>query len=119
MRSHTLWGAELLESRPGFELAAIIARWHHERADGHGYPDGLAGDEIPESVAVAQVADAFDALISDRPYRSGRSAAEAVREIRLNAGSQFNPRVVAALEGLLARGELPDDSASRHAAAAA
>jgi len=119
MRNHTLWGAELLVSRPGFELAAIIARWHHERADGKGYPDGLAGDEIPESVAIAQVADAFDALISDRPYRSGRSAAEAVREIKLNAGSQFSPRVVAALERLLERGELPDDSASRGMATAA
>ncbi len=110
MRQHTLWGSELLASRPGFELAAIVARWHHERADGKGYPDGLAGDEIPDAVAITQVADAFDALISNRPYRSGRPAEDAVEEIRLNAGSQFSEKVVRALETLYERGALATDA---------
>jgi HD-GYP domain-containing protein (c-di-GMP phosphodiesterase class II) len=77
-----------------------IARWSHERLDGRGYPDGLAADEIPEPARIVLVADAFDALTSDRPYRPGRTAAEALDEIRLHVGTQFCPRVVAELEGL-------------------
>ena len=70
MKHHTSWGAEFLAGRPGFELAATIARSHHERWDGGGYPDGLAGEAIPESAAIVAVADSFDAMTSDRPYRA-------------------------------------------------
>jgi HD-GYP domain-containing protein (c-di-GMP phosphodiesterase class II) len=107
MRQHTIWGAQFLEGRHGFDLATVVARCHHERWDGGGYPQGLSGDEIPEAASITSVADSFDAITSDRPYRSGRSAREAVEEIESCAGKQFSPRVVAALRSLFDAGELP------------
>jgi HD-GYP domain-containing protein (c-di-GMP phosphodiesterase class II) len=77
-----------------------ITRWSHERLDGMGYPDGLTGDEIPEPARIVLVADAFDALTSKRPYRTGRTAALALEEIREHSGTQFCPRVVEQLEAL-------------------
>ena len=97
MKHHTTWGAEFLAGRPGFELAGVIARSHHERWDGGGYPDGLAGEAIPETATIVAVADSFDAIISDRPYRAARSIAAAMREIVACSGKQFSPRVVRAL----------------------
>jgi diguanylate cyclase (GGDEF)-like protein len=107
MQQHTVWGGEFLSGRKGFELAAAVARSHHERWDGAGYPQGLAGDEIPEAAAIASVADSFDAITSDRPYRAGRPAAEAISEIVACSGKQFSPRVVDALVRLYERRELP------------
>lgn len=75
-----------------------IARSSHERIDGTGYPDGKKGDEIPLAARIVFVADAFDALTTDRPYRRGRHVAGAVEEIRLNAGTQFCATVVSALD---------------------
>jgi hypothetical protein len=83
------------------DLPAIvlqIARSSHERVDGGGYPDGLAGDEIPLPARIVLVADALDALTSDRPYRKGRSLDAAMAELRANAGKQFCPTVIRALE---------------------
>ena len=77
-----------------------IARHSHERMDGHGYPDGLAGEQIPLPARIVLVADAFDALTSDRPYRPARTAHIALEEIRTHTGTQFCPRVVEALEAL-------------------
>jgi putative nucleotidyltransferase with HDIG domain len=77
-----------------------IARSSHERMDGKGYPDGLRGEEIPLPARIALVADAWDALTTDRPYRRGRSVAEALQEMRAHAGTQFCPTVIAALERL-------------------
>jgi len=107
MKHHTTWGAEFLAGRPGFELAAVIARSHHERWDGGGYPDGLAGEAIPEAATIVAVADSFDAITSDRPYRAARSVAAAVREIVACSGKQFSPRVVQALVRLHKRKMLP------------
>ncbi len=113
MKQHTLWGSAFLSEQPGFELAASVARHHHERWDGGGYPDGLAGEEIPESAQITTVADSFDAMTSDRPYRRGRPIDEAVAEIASCSGTQFSPRVVDALVRLFERGALafvhPDD----------
>jgi diguanylate cyclase (GGDEF)-like protein len=106
MRRHTLWGAGLLSGRRGFDLATLVARSHHERWDGAGYPDSLAGEAIPEAAAIVAVADSFDAMTSDRPYRDARPAEEAIAEINACAGTQFSPRVVAALNALYERGEL-------------
>jgi putative two-component system response regulator len=78
-------------------MAARIARSHHERWDGSGYPDGLAGEEIPLAARIVAVADVYDALVSDRPYRSALTDAEAIAQIDAGTGSQFDPRVVAAL----------------------
>ncbi len=107
MKEHTTWGGQFLDGRIGFELASMVARAHHERWDGAGYPAGLTGREIPEPAQIASVADAFDAMISDRPYRYGRTVAQAVSEITACGGSQFSPTVVEALIRLHGRGLLP------------
>ncbi len=100
MKQHTVWGEDFLMERPGFELAATIARSHHERWDGTGYPDGLVGKSIPTAATIVSVADAFDAMVNDRPYRSARSVAAAVREIVSCSGAQFSPKVVQSLARL-------------------
>jgi diguanylate cyclase (GGDEF)-like protein/PAS domain S-box-containing protein len=106
MKEHTVWGSEFLGSRGGFELAMHVARSHHERWDGSGYPDGLLGDLIPEAAAITSVADSLDAMINNRPYRAGRPLADAVLEIQAWSGRQFSPRIVDALVALHERGEL-------------
>lgn len=118
MRRHTVWGAEFLRGRKGFDLAEIVAHSHHERWDGGGYPAGLKGDKISEAAAITCVADTFDAITNDRPYRSGRTQEEAVREILSCSGTQFSPRVTAALERLYNRRALPLVPEARHEAAA-
>lgn len=107
MKQHTIWGSEFLAGQQGFELAAAVARNHHERWDGSGYPSGLAGNEIPEAAQITAVADAFDAMTNDRPYRSGRPAAEAIAEIVACSGTQFSPRVVDALVRVWEAGAIP------------
>ena len=74
-------------------------RHSHEHLDGSGYPDGLSGDDIPLASRILLVADAYDAMTSDRPYRDSLSPEEAVEELERNAGSQFDPRCVEALVG--------------------
>jgi HD-GYP domain-containing protein (c-di-GMP phosphodiesterase class II) len=83
-----------------------IARWAHERMDATGYPDALPGSEIPLSARIVSVADALDALTSDRPYRKARPLAAALIELREHVGTQFCPDVVAALEAVVV--EEPD-----------
>jgi diguanylate cyclase (GGDEF)-like protein/putative nucleotidyltransferase with HDIG domain len=109
MKQHTVWGAEFLAQRPGFEMAAVVAACHHERWDGGGYPRGLSGEQIPEIAQIVTVADSFDAITSDRPYRAARGADWAIEEIMRCAGTQFSPRVVDALRALYERGELTAD----------
>ena len=107
MKHHTVWGGEFLDARPGFGLAAEVARCHHERWDGTGYPSGLVAEEIPEAAAITSVADSLDAMTNDRPYRQGRPLSEAVIEVQAWSGRQFSPRVVDALVRLYERGALP------------
>ena len=97
MRRHTIEGEQILSAVPEIAPVARIVRSCHERYDGKGYPDGLAGVEIPLVARIVFCADAFHAIRCDRPYRPGRSAADALAEIRANAGTQFDPVVVAAL----------------------
>ena len=89
-------GARILEYAHLTDIAAWVLR-HHERIDGRGYPDGLAADEIPVEARVLAVADAYEAMTADRPYREGLPAAAAEAELREGAGTQFDPDVVAAL----------------------
>jgi diguanylate cyclase (GGDEF)-like protein len=100
IRTHPVVGEQLVQSFPELALAAAAVRHHHERWDGTGYPDGRAGRDIPVEARIVAVADAFNAIISDRPYQSARSEADALAELRRCAGSHFDPDVVEALEGL-------------------
>jgi HD-GYP domain-containing protein (c-di-GMP phosphodiesterase class II) len=93
--------------RAGLDVEADFVRHHHERLDGAGYPDGLAGEAIPFESRVVFVADAFEAMTSDRAYRCGMSPGAALEELRRCSGTQFDPRVVEALAALLERDELP------------
>ena len=98
MKTHAALGARLLSGShsPVLQMATIIAASHHERWDGTGYPIGLAGEAIPLVGRVVAVADVFDALTHDRPYKSAWPVEQAIAEIKHAAGSQFDPRVVAA-----------------------
>lgn len=100
IREHPLMGVTIL--RPIHELQDCLlgVKYHHERYDGSGYPEGLKGDQIPLIAAIISVADAFDAMISDRPYRKALSKESAITEMKLQAGKQFNPEVVSSLIGL-------------------
>ena len=117
MKMHTVWGAEFLAGHRGFDLATEIARSHHERWDGGGYPDGLSSEEIPVAATLVAVADAFDAITSDRPYRAARSIEEAMVELQAASGSQFSPEVVKAMVRLDRQGRLVHDDTSDHVAA--
>ena len=82
-------------------------RNHHERWDGRGYPDGLADEAIPIGAQLLAVADSFDAMVSDRPYRSGMAAGVARERLLAGVGSQFRPRAVTAFAALLDAGMAP------------
>jgi PAS domain S-box-containing protein len=95
LQMHTTLGEHLLSYVPFVsELAYDVVAYHHERWDGSGYPWGLRGEAIPLAARIFAVADAFDAITSDRPYRKARSIAVAIAEIETGAGSQFDPAVV-------------------------
>jgi hypothetical protein len=97
IRTHPMQGYRMLSAVRFLEPAAELVLAHHERFDGKGYPRGLRGDEIPLGARIFAVADAYDAITSDRPYKSARTDAEARAEIARGAGTQFDPRVVEAL----------------------
>ena len=101
MQRHAAEGARIID-RLGFLNDAVPAiRHHHERYDGAGYPDGIAGEEIPLGARIIHVADALDSMLTTRIYRAARPAAEALEELRRAAGTQFCPRCVTALERIL------------------
>jgi diguanylate cyclase (GGDEF)-like protein len=117
MKRHSLLGYDIVQAAD-MQLEARWVRHHHERFDGGGYPDGLAGEEIPLESRVILVADAFEAMTSDRPYRLAPGQSFAVRELGRHAGTQFDPTVVEALTRVLARaGEVGDVSGRARSAA--
>jgi putative nucleotidyltransferase with HDIG domain len=103
VKTHAALGARVLEddATEALATAAAIARHHHERWDGRGYPDGLAGQEIPLAARIVHVADVFDVLVHERPYRESFSVAAALEEIERGSGSQFDPQAVRVFSGLL------------------
>jgi diguanylate cyclase (GGDEF)-like protein len=113
MRTHTLIGERIILAAPSLAHAAPVVRASHERVDGTGYPDRLRGDEIPLGARIVAVCDAFDAMVSDRPYRNAMSVAEACVELRRSAGSQFDQQVVETFLRVVERTtELPLDRAA-------
>jgi two-component system cell cycle response regulator len=105
MRRHTLIGERILDAAPALAKAAKLVRWSHERWDGHGYPDGISGEQIPLGSRIIAVCDAFDAMTSERPYRHALSAEDAIRELQRCAGAQFDPAVVRAVVAALTERE--------------
>jgi putative nucleotidyltransferase with HDIG domain len=103
MKTHVTRGAEIIQMVPGLTWALPVVRGHHERWDGTGYPDRLQGEAIPLLARVVCVADAFDAMTSDRPYRKGMTLAAAYAEIESLAGKQFDPQCVRAFVNLRPR----------------
>jgi two-component system, cell cycle response regulator len=98
VRWHTLIGERMiLHAVPSARDLAALVRFSHERWDGFGYPDGLAGEAIPPGARIIFVCDSFDAITSERAYRERRSARSALTELRRCSGTQFDPQVVAAL----------------------
>ncbi len=96
MKTHTTKGAKLIEPAGFLAPALPIVRSHHERWDGDGYPDGLKGEAIPRLARIVAVAEAFDAMAFDTPYRRGQPAEVAFAEIERHQGRQFDPEVVTA-----------------------
>ena len=96
MRRHPEWGSGMLAHIPGLEAVAIVVRFHHERWDGSGYPDGLEGDHIPLASRIVAVCDAYNAITAHRAYREGRAHDHALEELRRCSGEQFDPVVVEA-----------------------
>ena len=96
MKTHPLIGVQIVAPIAFLGGAVDVIRCHHERWDGRGYPDGLAGERIPLGARIFSVCDTFDAMTSDRPYRRAQPFEAAVEEIERHAGSQFDPEVVRA-----------------------
>jgi response regulator RpfG family c-di-GMP phosphodiesterase len=96
IRRHALIGYEILKNSPShyLQLGATIARYHHEKYDGSGYPEGLKGEEIPLAARIVAVVDVFDALTTMRPYKQAWPLDEALDYLRANAGSHFDPRCI-------------------------
>jgi putative two-component system response regulator len=91
MRLHPITGERICEPLAVSKAFGPIIRNHHERWDGRGYPDGLAGEEIPIGARIVGIVDAFDAMVHSRPYRAARSIDQALAELRRGSGSQFDP----------------------------
>ena len=108
MRRHTVIGENMLSAAPAMASIARLVRCSHERWDGGGYPDGLRGEMSPLASRIIFVCDAFDAMLSERPYDSGRSVESALAELVRCAGSQFDPAVVAALHAEVAESALAE-----------
>ena len=96
VRRHPVIGERIILAAPALARVAALVRASHERWDGGGYPDALAGDRIALGARIVAVADAFEAMIAGRPYRAARTADEALEELRRHAGTQFDPDVVEA-----------------------
>ncbi|TMC67628.1 MAG: response regulator [Chloroflexi bacterium] len=118
MRQHSVEGERICLSLRSVAYYLPIIRHHHERIDGEGYPDHLAGNEIPIGARITAIADSWDAMVSDRPYRAGLAEDEAVRRLRQGAGSQWDAGIVSVFLDLLNSGLTQRVTASQLAAIA-
>jgi putative nucleotidyltransferase with HDIG domain len=97
MKQHAMQGVQLLADMPELEPLVPAVRWHHERMDGRGYPDGLDPVSIPEIARIVSVADAFNAMVARRPYRAPLAPSFAIEELKRHRGTQFDPAIVEAM----------------------
>jgi HD-GYP domain-containing protein (c-di-GMP phosphodiesterase class II) len=111
MRKHTLVGERILGASPALAPVARLVRSSHERWDGQGYPDGLAGEEIPLGARIILVCDAFDAMRRERPWAAPRDQRGTLAEIRGGAGTQFDPQLVELFLDVVAREQEADPGA--------
>jgi len=111
IKKHAALGAGILSNIESLKEVSKIIRHHHEWYNGEGYPDGLTGEEIPLGSRIISVADAYQAMTSDRPYRKAFSKEKAIAELERGAGSQFDPKIVRIFIGILLgeRGNLRKD----------
>ncbi len=100
VKRHPSEGAQILETIPSLRHLTTAARYHHERWDGNGYPEGLSGDHIPTVAQILAVCDAYDAMTSRRAYRDSRTHEEALEEVARSTGLHFGPKVAAAFLAL-------------------
>jgi response regulator RpfG family c-di-GMP phosphodiesterase len=107
IKAHPVIGETIVKPLGLIDIERSLIRHHHERFDGQGYPDGLRGDVIPLLVRVLSVADSFDAMTSNRPYRMAMSVADAMEGLRQSAGTQFDPDVVDAMDRALTEEAIP------------
>ncbi len=107
MKKHTLHGEKILSSSKFFRMGKEVARWHHEKFDGVGYPDGLSEYSIPLSARIVAVADVFDALTNERVYKKAWTVGKAYKEIMNLSGTHFDPLVVDAFDNLYKEGVIP------------
>jgi two-component system cell cycle response regulator len=108
MRRHTIIGERIIAAAPALGPAARLVRASHEAFDGSGYPDRLANAEIPVGARIIAICDAYDAMVSNRPYSSAKTTADALAELRRCAGTQFDPAIVPIFEQVIAeRARLP------------
>jgi putative nucleotidyltransferase with HDIG domain len=103
MKDHSAASGRILERVPSLRRCAEVVRAHHEAYDGGGYPDGLSGDDIPFESRIVAVADSFNAMISDRPYRAAILPRDAMRILEEGKGKKWDPRVVGAIHGVFAQ----------------
>ncbi|MFN4182006.1 MAG: HD domain-containing phosphohydrolase, partial [bacterium] len=113
LKEHVLYGEKILQSIPRMEEIIGGVKYHHEKFDGSGYPEGLKGSEIPLFGRIIGIADTFDAMTTDRPYRKGMPDEIATAEIRKMAGTQFDPRAVEAFLQAFEAGEILSESRRR------
>lgn len=103
IKEHTTKGWEILKHVPQLKKAAEAARWHHERWDGLGYPDGLKGEKVPFEVRIVKMADSYDAMASNRSYRKALPQYKIIEEINKNKGTQFDPQIADAMLRIIVR----------------
>ena len=106
MKQHTVIGAKIIGDDKWFTQARQIALCHHEKWDGSGYPEGLAGEAIPFAARIVAIVDEFDALITRRPYKEAWDRKKAINEIKRKAGKHFDPKIVEAFLSLHKKGKL-------------
>ena len=94
MRNHPNYSVDILEPLSDMESLIDTIKYHHERYDGKGYPSGIKGNDIPLEARILCVADAYDAMLSNRPYRKGMEKRQALEELKAKSGTQFDPLVV-------------------------